>query len=66
MNAVCMVLWGALGIVATALVAVCGYSLARQAGANPAGGIVAASGAAGVFIMIYIAVSTFVMQYLVH
>jgi hypothetical protein len=66
MNAVSIAFWGALGIVATALVAVSGYSLTRKAGASTAGGTIAAFSAASVFIMIYIAVSTFIMQYLVH
>lgn len=66
MNAVSISLWAALGIVTTLLVAVCGYSLSRKTGARSAMGLMVAASAAGVFIMLYVTVSTFIMQYLVR
>jgi hypothetical protein len=66
MSAVSIGLWAALGLVATILVGVCGYVLTRKTGAGWAKALMVASSAAGAFIILYLAVSTFIMQYLVH
>jgi hypothetical protein len=59
-----MALWGALGISNAMLAAVCGYFLSRRAGSAPAASVVVGFGAAGTVIVVYVAVSTFVVQYL--
>jgi hypothetical protein len=59
-----MVLWGALGLSNAMLAAVCGYFLSRRAGSTPAAAAMVGSCAAGTLILVYVAVSTFVVQYL--
>jgi hypothetical protein len=66
MSGTMMMFWVALGFSATLLVAMCSYFVARKGGSGTAHAVMVASGAACAFILIYVAVSTFITQYLLR